>query len=405
MKRLLLIAAAPLALASAAWAQDPHAGHYPPAPAQPAAADPHAGHSPPAADPHAGHGTPAPADPHAGHAAPAPAADPHAGHHPPAPAADPHAGHAAPAADPHAAHTAPPPAADPHAGHAAPAPAADPHAGHAAPAPAADPHAGHAAPAADPHAGHNTAPVAVGSEPPPPAPADHAAERFYSAEEMAAARAQLRREHGDVRWSKVMLETAEVRPSDGGDVYAWEGEATFGGDINRFALKSEGEGESGDLESAEVQALYSRAVDPYFNVLAGVRHDFEPGPDRTYATVGVEGVAPYWFEVEGALFLSNKGDLSARLEGAYDFRLTQKLILEPRAELNLAASADPALELGSGLRDVELGLRLRYAVRQEFAPYVGVHWERKFGDTADFARAHGEGVEDTRVVFGVRAWF
>jgi copper resistance protein B len=368
MKRLLLIAAAPLAFASAAWAQDPHAGHHPPAPAQPAAADPHPGHAPPATDPHAGHAAPVTADPHAGHAAPAPAADPHAGH-------------------------------------AAPAPAADPHAGHAAPAPAADPHAGHAAPATDPHAGHNTAPVVIGSEPPPPAPTDHAAERFYSAPEMAAARAQLRREHGDMRWSKVMLETAEVRPSDHGDVYAWEGEATFGGDINRFALKSEGEGESGDLESAEVQALYSRAVDPYFNVLAGVRHDFESGPDRTYATVGVEGVAPYWFEVEGALFLSNKGDLSARLEGAYDFRLTQKLILEPRAELNLAASADPALELGSGLRDVELGLRLRYAIRQEFAPYVGVHWERKFGDTADFARAHGEGVEDTRVVFGARTWF
>lgn len=208
-----------------------------------------------------------------------------------------------------------------------------------------------------------------------------------------------------MRWSKVMLETAEVRPGDGADVYAWEGEASFGGDINRFVVKSEGEAVSGELESAEVQALYGRAIGPYFNLQAGLRHDFRPGPQRTYATVGVEGVAPYWFEVEGAVFLSNKGDVSARLEGSYDFRLTQKLVLEPRAEANLAATADAARHEGAGLREVELGLRLRYAIKQEFAPYVGVHWERKFGDTADYARAHGEGVEDTRFVVGLRTWF
>lgn len=391
MKRLLLIAAAPLALAAPAFAQpaDPHAGHHMPAPAPAAAADPHAGHNMPAA--------PAPADPHAGHHMPAEA---------PAPAAaDPHAGHNMPAA---------PAPADPHAGHqmpAAPAQPADPHAGHnmpanATPAPA-DPHAGHAMPAqpADPHAGHNMTPSGVGSEPAPAPPTDHAAERFFDAREMAAARAQLRKEHGDIRWSRVILETAEVRPSDDGDAYAWEGEASFGGDINRFVLSTEGEGEDGDLQEAEVQALYSRAIGPYFNLQAGVRQDFEPRPRRTYATVGVEGLAPYWFEVGGALFLSDEGDLSARLEGSYDLRLTQKLILEPRAELNLAASADRALEQGSGVRDLELGLRLRYAIKPEFAPYVGVNWERKFGDTADFARAAGEGVEDTRFVVGLRAWF
>jgi copper resistance protein B len=289
-----------------------------------------------------------------------------------------------------------PPAADPHAGHAAPqAQPADPHAGHAA----------HGAAPADPHAGHNTAPVAIGSEPPPPPPTDHAAERFYSAAEMAPARAQLRKEHGDVRWSKVMLETAEIRPNKGADAYAWEAEASFGDDLHRFVLKSEGEGASDELESAEVQALYGRAIDPYFNMLAGIRHDFEPGPARTYAALGVEGVAPYWFEVEGAVFLSNRGDVSARLEGSYDFRLTQKLILEPRVEANLAASGDAARHEGSGLRDIELGLRLRYAITQEFAPYVGVHWERKFGDTADIARRHGEAVEDARVVVGLRTWF
>ncbi|MCR5879305.1 copper resistance protein B [Phenylobacterium sp. J367] len=412
--RRLLILTAPLALATPALAQDPHAHHHAPAPAAQPTPDPHAGHQMPAqsptADPHAGHRMPAaPADPHAGHQMPTAPADPHAGHRMPAAPADPHAGHQMPAAaaDPHAGHRMPAAPADPHAGHqmpAQPAPA-DPHAGHQMPAAPADPHAGHRMPAADPHAGHSMAPAVVGSEPPPPPPTDHAAERFYSAAEMAAARAQLRLEHGDVRWSKVMLETFEVRPDDGPDVYAWEGEATFGGDINRFALTTEGEAASGELEHGEVQALYSRALDPYWNLQAGVRQDFGHGPDRTYATIGVEGVAPYWFEVEAAAFLSNKGDLSARLEGSYDLRLTQKLILEPRGEVSVAASADEAAGLGAGVQDIELGLRLRYAIRQTFAPYVGVHWERKLGDTADLARAHGEGVEDTRAVVGLRAWF
>ena len=109
--------------------------------------------------------------------------------------------------------------------------------------------------------------------------------------------------------------------------------------------------------------------------------------------------------MSGAAFLSNKGDLSGRLEGSYDQRITQRLILQPRAELNLAASNDVATGVGSGLSDAELGLRLRYEIRREFAPYVGVTYDRKFGKTADYARAAGEDVEDTRLVFGVRAWF
>lgn len=309
--------------------------------------------------------------------------------------ADPHAGHAMPAPDPHAGHGMPAP--DPHAGHAMP------------PAPvAADPHAGHSMPAPDPHAGHDMSAMAppVGAAPPPPPPMDHAADRIFGADRMAAARAQMTREHGDVRYSKVMLETAEYRPSSDGDAYAWEGQASFGGDVHRVVVKSEGEGEvDHGLEAAEVQALYSRAVSPYFNLQAGLRQDFEPDPRRTYATLGIEGLAPYWFEVGGALFLSHKGDVSARLEGSYDLRLTQRLILEPTAELNLAAQHVPELRVGSGVSDIELGLRLRYAIRPEFAPYVGVVHERKFGRTADYARADGGEVRDNRFVVGLRAWF
>lgn len=334
-------------------------------------------------------------------------ADPHAGHRTPvAAAADPHAGHMMPA---------PPAASDPHAGHKMPkAKGADPHAGHrmpeTGPAAPADPHAGHRMPeakGADPHAGHNMSapPGVAGNAPPPPIPADHAADRIFPPQVMAAARETLRREHGVMRWTTVMVETAEIRPTGDGTGYGWEASASYGGDIHRVVLKTEGDGAGDDLEAAEVQALYARAIGPYFNLQAGARQDFQPRPRRTYATLGVEGLAPHWFEVGAQAFLSDKGDISARLEGSYDLRLTQQLILEPRGELNLAASRDRAIGVGSGVTDLELGLRLRYAFTPEFAPYLGVNWERKLGDTADLARLAGESRSDTRLVVGLRAWF
>jgi len=271
-----------------------------------------------------------------------------------------------------------------------------------------DPHAGHSTPPSDPHAGHAEPawPSDTPTAAPPAPPMDHAAERYYSPEAMAAARAQLAREHGGGTAWKVMLDQAEVRPTAGDDGYAWEGEAWYGGDINRLVLKSEGEGAfGGDLHAAEVQALYSRTISAYFQLQAGVRHDFEPGPSRSYAVVGFEGLAPYWFELEGAAFLSEKGDASARLEGSYDLRLTQRLILQPQGELNLAAQDVPELGLGAGFTSAEIGLRLRYEFRQEFAPYVGVAYERQLGETAKFTRMAGDDVEEARLVLGVRAWF
>lgn len=241
---------------------------------------------------------------------------------------------------------------------------------------------------------------------PPPPPTDHAAERIYSPAAMAAARAVLAGEHGGASVWKVMLNTAEARLHDGRDGYAWRGEVWIGGDINRFVVKSEGEGVQGEgAESAEVQALYSRAISPYFDVQAGLRQDFKPHPSRTYASVGLEGLAPYGWEASAAAFLSDHGDLSARLEGSYDFRLTQNLILQPRAEINLAASNVDELGVGSGMSDAELGLRLRYHLAREFAPYVGVVHLRKFGRTADLARAAAEDPSETSLVLGVRAWF
>lgn len=250
------------------------------------------------------------------------------------------------------------------------------------------------------------APAADDAIPAPPSPTDHAADALYDPAVMARARAAMVRENGGMTYSKVMLDRLEYRASSGADGYAWEGEGWIGGDVNRFAFKTEGEGEvGGPLESAEVQALYSRAIDPWFNLEAGVRQDFRPSPRRTYAVVGIEGLAPYWFEVGAQAFLSDKGDAHLRLEGSYDQRLTQRLILQPAVEVNIAAQDVPELGIGSGFSDIELGLRLRYEVAREFAPYVGVNWERKLGDSADYARAVDERVSATSLVMGVRFWF
>ncbi|KAF0183403.1 MAG: copper resistance protein B [Alphaproteobacteria bacterium] len=251
-----------------------------------------------------------------------------------------------------------------------------------------------------------TAEESVGNEPAPVPPADHPADAFFDPATMQAARDQLRREHGGTLTSRVMLNLAEYQPRDGEDGYRWEGEARYGGDIHRFVLRTEGEGgvDTG-LEAAELQALYSRAVTPYFDLQVGIRQDFEPTPQRTYATVGFEGLAPYWFDVQGALFLSGHGDVLGRAEGTYDLRLMQRLILQPRAEMNLAAQDIPEIGIGSGVSNLELGVRLRYEIRRNFAPYVGISYDEKFGDTADFARAAGEDPSRASLVFGLRAWF
>jgi len=269
-------------------------------------------------------------------------------------------------------------------------------------------HSAHQAPAADAHAGHD-GPASDGDIPAgtaPSVPADHAADAFYNSAEMARARAAMLKESGGMAFSQLMLDRLEYRMGKGADGYHWEGEGWIGGDINRFAFKTEGEGAfGGPLERAEVQALYSRAIDPWFNLEAGVRHDIRPDPRRTYGVVGIEGLAPYWFEVSAQAFLSNRGDAHLRLEGSYDQRISQRLILQPAAEINVAAQDVPELGIGSGVSDVELGLRLRYEFAREFAPYVGVNWERKLGDTARFARADGERASATSLVMGVRFWF
>lgn len=245
--------------------------------------------------------------------------------------------------------------------------------------------------------------------PPPPAALSgpvHAADTAYPPDRMANARGIFRSEHGAILNYRVLFDQLEARIQNGRAGYAWDGEAWYGGASNRLWLKSEGEGTFGHgPEQAEAQALWSRAIDPWFNVQAGVRYDFRPDPERGYLVLGLQGLAPYWFEVDGAFFISEKGDVSARFEGEYEQRITQRLILQPRIDLDFALQDVPEIRIGSGLSSAEAGLRLRYEVIPEFAPYVGVHYGRAFGDTARFRRAAGEDVGGWSFLLGVRTWF
>jgi copper resistance protein B len=242
--------------------------------------------------------------------------------------------------------------------------------------------------------------------PAPDAPKDHAADAYYDPTMMEKARAQLRYESGGMPNNMLLIDRLEWRPGPGRANYEWEVEGWTGGDTDRLAFKSKGSGGFGGRpEKIELQAGWLHAIDPWFNIRAGVRQDLQPRPNRTQAVLAIEGLAPYWFEVEGEVFLSQKGEVTARAEASYDQRITQMLILQPQMELNVSAQDVPELEIGAGFTSIETGLRLRYEFVREFAPYVGVSWERKLGRTARYARDEGEDVGGVRFVAGVRFWF
>lgn len=297
--------------------------------------------------------------------------------------------------------------------------AQDPHAGHDMGQMQGMDHSGHdmgtmASPPADPpmdhsaHTGHGAQPASteeIGDAPPPPIPADHPADAFWDASRMAKARDALSQE-GRFIGNALIADRMEYRAVKGGDGYAWQAMGWIGGDIDRLSFETEGEGAFGEsVETAEVRAAWRHAIDPWWNFELGVRQDFGAGPDRTYAVAGFEGLAPYWFEIGAHAFVSNKGDVHFRLEAEHDMRLTQRLILQPSVEIDAAAQDVPELGIGAGFEKIELGARLRYEIVREFAPYVGVHWERKLGETARLARANGESPSAVSAVVGIRAWF
>lgn len=211
---------------------------------------------------------------------------------------------------------------------------------------------------------------------------------------------------GNHPYGMLMSDRLEAGFAEEADTYLWDVQGWYGGDGDRWWLKTEGEGESGrSPEHAELQLLFSRMLAPFWDWQIGVRHDFRPRPDRSHLVLGVQGVAPYEFEIDTALFLSDEGDVTGRLEAEYDLRITQRLILQPRFELNAALSGDPEIGVASGINTTQIGLRLRYEFRRELAPYIGIAWERFYGGTADLARDEGQPTSLTSFVVGVRAWF
>jgi copper resistance protein B len=193
--------------------------------------------------------------------------------------------------------------------------------------------------------------------------------------------------------------------SDDGPSTDWKADAWIGGDIDKLWLRSEGEHAHGGLEQADVEVFWNHAVAAFWDTQLGVRQDFGQGPNRTWAAFGIQGLAPYWFEVDLTGYVGDSGRTALRAEIDYEILLTQRLILQPRLEVNAYGKSDPTAGIGSGLDDAQAGLRLRYEIRREFAPYVGVEWVRRFGQGTDFVREAGQPARETQWIVGVRIWF
>lgn len=199
----------------------------------------------------------------------------------------------------------------------------------------------------------------------------------------------------------------EYQTREGVEVLLWDVLGWVGTDYSKLYLESEGVWllDDEEFEEAEVELLYGRNIATFWDLQAGIRHDFEPEPTRTFAALGIQGLAPYWFEVDATAYLSDDGDVSVTIEVEYDLVLSQRLIFQPRFETGIALHQVEEYGVGQGLNDIELGARLRYEIRRELAPYIGVSWNRKLGETADLAEAKDEDVDLISFVAGIKFWF
>lgn len=208
----------------------------------------------------------------------------------------------------------------------------------------------------------------------------------------------------------LIVDRLEYTSINGSNPLVWDTQGWIGKDYHKFWVKAEGEAMTVEKEGEmEFQGLYSRAIGPYFDAQAGIRYDITydraGNRSRGFAVLGLQGLAPYFFEVDGALFISENGDVSAGFEAEYDLLFTQRLIGQPRFETNIAIQEVEEWSVGSGFNNVKLGFRLRYEIRREFAPYIGISWNRKLGDTAEFTRIDGGEASVFGLVGGVRMWF
>lgn len=206
-------------------------------------------------------------------------------------------------------------------------------------------------------------------------------------------------------FGSVLVERLERVDTNDGNATAYDIQAWFGRDFNRLVIKAEGDYGQGRLQDSRTEALWSHAIASYWDIQMGVRFDNGVGSNREWLAFGIQGLAPYWFDVEATGYIGESGRTALRLSALNDLLLTQRFILQPRVELNIYGKNDEEREIGSGLSDAEFGVRLRYEFSRQFAPYVGVEWAGKFGETADLAHDTGEDKDETRWVFGFRAWF
>ncbi|HHL42937.1 MAG TPA: copper resistance protein B [Hellea balneolensis] len=232
------------------------------------------------------------------------------------------------------------------------------------------------------------------------------ADAYYGEKAMQEAREALQKNAGETPIAFVMGDRLEMQFTDGDSAFVWDAQGWYGTDENKLWIKTEGEYNfnADEIEDAEIQALWSKPVSAFWDLQIGARYDLKP-KGRTHLVAGVQGLAPYWFEIDGAVFLSTQGDVTARIEAEYELLLSQRLILQPRAEINIAAQDIVDLDMGAGLTDFDLGVRLRYEFKRELAPYIGVEWQKRLGETANRVRLRGEDADKIALLIGVRAWY
>lgn len=207
------------------------------------------------------------------------------------------------------------------------------------------------------------------------------------------------------RFGRIMLDQLEWRDAHEGNAVAWDAQGYYGGDYNKLWIKTEAERVNGATLDASADVLLDHVIARWWDFQAGLRQDFGRGPSRTWLALGLQGLAPYWIDAEATFYVGEEGRTSARLKASWDLLLTQRLIVQPYGEVNVYGKSDPERLVGRGLSDLQISLRLRYEVRREFAPYVGVGWFRRFGEAAQLARSAGEGTNELQLVAGLRVWF
>ena len=213
---------------------------------------------------------------------------------------------------------------------------------------------------------------------------------------------------GNHQWfAHVLLDQLEDRTNGTDHTFRWDGEGWIGTDMNKFWVKSEGAVSDGLMSDGDQEFLYDRPIPRmrYFDAQVGIREDLDSGPSRTWAAIGIEGLAPYFFEFAPTLYIGKGGNVGGRINASYELLFTQRLIAEPEVEMNFYSQDDPERGTGSGVSEIDTGIRLRYEFSRKFAPYIGFAYNGSYGDTATFARQDGESTSNPRFVFGIRSWY